>query len=339
MTRVGVVGIGAISRVHLDAWQALPAELAGYYDIDRRAAERAVDAYGGFAFHSLDDLLDNVDMVDVCTPGTAHVEPVLAAATAGKAIICEKPLARHVADAQTMIDACQAADVPLYVAQVVRFFSQYALAKEQLDSGAIGQPAMIRTVRAGSFPRPGGSFSSSYYGDFSRSGGVILDVGIHDIDFQRWCFGEVERVFTRGRTFAGNPRNDHALIVLRFESGAIGHIQCSWAHPSGTFRTRLEMAGTEGLIEWDSLETPSLAVERRTADDTGVEQRGESPTTAEAYPFYAELAHFLRCYEEGSPPRVTANDALMAVKIALAAIESMRAGKPVDVAPFEEQRP
>ena len=131
-------------------------------------------------------------MVDICTPGTAHKGPVLAAAAAGKAIICEKPLARMLADAQAMVDACEAAGVPLYVAHVVRFFPEFALAKKQLDSGALGRPAVMRTVRAGSFPRPGNSFSSDYYGDFSRSGGVIQDVGIHDIDYHRWCFGEVE---------------------------------------------------------------------------------------------------------------------------------------------------
>ena len=336
MTRIGVIGTGAIAQVHLDAWAQLPVELVGYYDVDQAAAERAVAKYGGQAFPTLDALLDAVDMVDICTPGTAHKGPVLAAAAAGKAIICEKPLARSLADCEEMVAACATAGVPLYPAHVVRFFPQFARIKEALDGGALGNPGVIRTTRAGSFPRPGGSFSSAYYGDFARSGRVVLDVGIHDLDFQRWCCGEVTHVFTRGTTFTEEPRNDHALITLRFANGAIGHVQCAWALPSGVFRTRVELAGDDGIAEWDSLDVPSLLVQQRSEDDTGVETLGHSPWDAELQPYYAELAHFVDCYENGTPPRATGHDGLMAVKLALAAIESMRSGAPVEIATFQE---
>ncbi len=223
------------------------------------------------------------------------------------------------------------------MAHVVRFFPEFALAKKQLDNGALGRPAVMRTVRAGSFPRPGNSFSSDYYGDFARSGGVIHDVAIHDIDFHRWCFGEVKRVFTRGTTFTEDPRNDHALIVLRFENGAIGHIQASWANPAGVFRTRLEIAGTDGLVEWDSLEMPSLVTHiaqrdrhRPRTQRTQPHRPGRAPLLRRACP----LCRLLRARHSGA--RVSAHDALMAVKVSLAAIESMRTGKPVDIATFEE---
>lgn len=336
MTRVGIIGAGAISRAHLDGWKRLPVELMGYYDIDRSASERAQAIYGGRVYDSQEALLADVDMVDICTPGTDHKLPVLAAAAAGKAIVCEKPLARHLADCIEMVEACEAAGVALYPAHVVRFFPEFVQAQQTLTSGAIGAPAVIRTVRAGSYPRPGGTFFSNYYGDFARSGRVILDVGIHDIDYQRWCCGDVERVFARGATFSEEPRNDHALIVLRFTSGAIGHVQCSWAHPAGLFRTRLEIAGDGGLVEWDSLDTPSLLMHMRSADDRGHERRGGNPTELDEEPYGAELAHFLHCHETGATPRVTGRDGLMAVKIALAAIESMAAGRPIEIATFEE---
>ena len=334
MTRVGIIGAGAIAHVHLDGWRRLPVDLAGYYDIDRSAAERASAQFGGAVYDSQEALLADVDLVDVCTWGTEHAGPVLAAAAAGKAVICEKPLARRLSDAERMVTACEEAGVPLYVAHVVRFFPEFARAKAVLESGALGKAGVVRTVRAGSFPRPGGEFSAGYYGDFAQSGGVVMDVGIHDIDYVRWCCGEVERVFARGTTFAEAPRNDHALIVLRFESGAIGHIQCSWANPAGTFRTRLEIAGDGGIVEWDSLDTPSLVVQRRTTDDSGVERSAHNPLAAEQQPYYAELAHFLSCFERGVKPQVTAHDALMAVKIALAAIESMRSGRPITLSEF-----
>ncbi|MEZ4733323.1 MAG: Gfo/Idh/MocA family oxidoreductase [Caldilineaceae bacterium] len=332
MKRVGILGPGAIAQTHLAGWQQLPVTIAAHYDLRPEMAQRAADQYGGKACRSLDEFFDAVDIVDICTPAAAHRDNVLATAAAGKPMICEKPLARHLQDCEEIVAACEAANVPLFVAQVVRFFPEFANAKAVIDSGAIGKPGVIRTIRAGAFPRTLGSF----YGDFAKSGGVILDVGIHDIDFQRWCMGEVERVFARGLTFAGEPQRDHALITLRFTSGAVGHIEASWASPIGQWRTRLEIAGDEGIVEWDS--EGEASVTRIVLNEAG---NGKVRTTLNPYgpdihPYKAELAHFLQCLETGEPLRVTPHDGLMAVKVALAAIESVRTGRPVDIAGFQE---
>lgn len=332
MKRVGILGPGAIAQVHLAGWQQLPVTIAAHYDLRPEMAQRAADQYGGKACTSLDEFFDSVDIVDICTPAAAHKENVLAAAAAGKPMVCEKPLARHLRDCEIMVEACEQAGVPLFVAQVVRFFPEFANAKAVIDSGAIGKPGVIRTIRAGAFPRTLGSF----YGNFEKSGGVILDVGIHDIDFHRWCMGEVERVFARGLTFAGQPQRDHALITLRFASGALGHIEASWAGPATQWRTRLEISGDEGMIEWDSEgEAPITSILRNEAD-TGKIRATLSPLGPDIHPYKAELAHFLHCLETGEPMRVTPRDALMAVKVALAAIESVRTGKPVEIATFTE---
>lgn len=334
MQRVGVIGCGAIAAVHLDGWRQMPGiELVGYYDILTEAAERAAQKYGGRVFGSMDDLFAAVDLVDICSPGTAHKENVLAAAAARKAIICEKPLARHLRDAVEMVETCERAGVPLFPAQVVRFFPMYRTVKESIDAGAIGTPAVYRSARNGSFPRPGRDFSAPYYADFNQSGGVVLDVAVHDIDFARWCCGEVERVFARGLTFAGKEFQDHALITLRFASGAIGHIEVSWAHPRGNFRTRVEVAGDGGLVEWDSLDRPALVYELYD-DEHGFRRRGSSPTADADEPYYAELAHFIDVLEGRATPIVTARDGLEAVRVALAAIESMRTGKVIAMKEF-----
>lgn len=332
MKRVGLLGPGSIAQVHLAGWQQLPVEIAAHYDLRPEMAQRAADQYGGKAYSSLDEFFDAVDIVDICTPAAAHKENVLATAAAGKPMVCEKPLARHLRDCEEMVAACERAGVPLFVAQVVRFFPEFAAAKAAIDSGAIGKPGVIRTIRAGSFPRTLGSF----YGNFEKSGGVILDVGIHDIDFQRWCMGEVERVFTRGLTFANEPERDHALITLRFTSGAVGHIEASWASPVGQWRTRLEIAGDGGMMEWDSEgEAPITRIVANEAG-TGKQRTTLSPYGNDINPYKAELAHFLHCLETGEPMRVTPQDGLMAVKVALAAIESARTGKPIDIATFTE---
>ncbi len=342
MKRIGIVGAGAIARTHADRLKKMPGiELAGYYDIFPEAAQRSVEQFGGQVYPSLDALLDDVDYVDICTTANAHKEPVLAALEAGVPTVVEKPLARHLADCYEIVEAQARTGTPLFVAQGVRFFPQFAAAKEALDSGAIGAPGVIRTVRGGSAPGGGGwgsqSSARSYYNDFAKSGGVILDVSIHDIDYQRWCFGEVERVFARGLMFAGKNPKDHALISLRFANGAIGHVEGSWAYPPGLWRTRIEMAGTKGLLEWDSLDQQSLEWRIQPDAESPATSGGASPLTDQDDPYYRELAHFIDAVENNKPVGVTAYDGLMAVKICLAATESERRGEAVKVAGFEER--
>jgi predicted dehydrogenase len=330
--RVGLIGAGNIARAHMAGWQRLPVELVGYYDAMPEAAQRFSQHYGGQAFDTLEALLDQVDLVDICSPSHAHKDNILAAAQAGKAIVCEKPLARHLRDCYAIVEGCEQAGARLFVAQVVRFFPEFAKAKAVIDSGAIGQPGVIRTIRAGAFPS-----GRAFFGDFNLSGGVILDVGIHDIDFQRWCMGEVERVFARGLTFRQVKERDHALITLRFASGAVGHIEAGWASPPGHWRTRLEISGDGGFLEWDAAENKPITQIMSTPTRDGKILTEYSPLAPVDNPYNAELAHFLTCIETGQPFRVTPHDALMAVKVALAAIESVRSGQPVGIATFAEQ--
>ena len=336
--RVGIIGAGAIAKVHAAQWLKLPVTLAGCYDRHLDRAESFCAQFGGRAYATLDELLANVDLVTICTHTDGHREAVMAAAKARVTVVCEKPFARHLHDAEEMAAACEATNTPLFVAHVVRFFPAYARAKQTIDSGAIGKPGVVRTMRAGSFPKAGGSFASPFYADFARSGGVALDLAIHDIDYHRWVAGDIERVFARGLTFTGTPNADHAHIMLRFRSGAIGHIDANWALPSGLFRTRLEIAGDLGLIEWDSFQPPPV-----TAAFHGTDQSGQphlqnfSPLAAHDDPYFAQLAHVLDCLDKKAPFLVTPHDAVMALKTSLAALESMRTGRPIELDTFKPQ--
>lgn len=335
--RVGIIGAGAIARVHAAQWQKLPVTISACYDRHLDRAEAFCAEYGGQAYTTMAELLANVDLVTICTHTDGHKEAVLAAAKARVAIVCEKPFARHIQDAEAMIEACEATNTPLFVAQVLRFFPAYSRAKATVDSGVIGKPGVIRTTRASSYPRPGASFSSPFYTNFARSGGVTLDLAIHDIDFHRWVAGDVERVFARGLAFTNTPNADHAYLVLRFRSGAIGHIDANWALPPGVSHTRLEIAGEHGLIEWDShQQAPMLTATHDPATPGTLRQSVASPLATADEPYYAQLAHVLTCLQENQPFLITPHDALMALKVSLAAIESMRTGLPIELDTFQE---
>ena len=333
MKRVGIVGAGLMAGWHAERWKQLPVELMGFYTPTGERARTAAATYGGRAFGSLDEMFQQVDIVDVCTPTPAHAAPVIAAAAAGKDIVCEKPLARTLRDGQAMIDACSAAGVRLFIAQVVRFFPEFVRAREVLQSGALGRAGVVRSIRGGDFPRP-----ETWYGNFDASGGVILDLAIHDIDYLQWCCGPISRVFARGLTFAGIPATDHALLTLRFAGGVIGHIEGSWAYPAANFRTMLEIAGDGGVLQVDNRATAPMTVvlKQESGATQGAVTIPGGVIAAEDDPYYRELKHFLDCLESGAPFRVAPEDALAALRVALAAIESVRTGRAVDIASWEE---
>ncbi len=342
MRRIGIIGAGTMGRWHAQRWAALirrgaPAQLAGFFDMDVTTAESAAAQYGGRAFASQDALFADVDTVIVTTPTPTHRDVVVAAAARGKDIFCEKPMARHQKDCRDMIAACAASGSRLFVGQVVRFFPEFARAHEVLARGDIGQPGVIRTTRGGSHPKTG----RNWYANYEQSGGVILDLAIHDLDYVRWCCGDVERVYAQGLMHAGLPQTDYALISLRFKSGAVGHVEASWAYPPGKFITRLEIAGVSGLIEFNSERmTPLQVWAQAEAQGQGPSVTiPESPLAEEDDPYYREDKHFLDCLISGEPFMIQPEDGMAAVEVALAAIHSLRTGKPVPLDSFEEVLP
>jgi predicted dehydrogenase len=332
--KVGIIGAGSMGSTHAAGWAQTPAEIAGIVAETEQEAEALAARYQAPIYPSLAAILPQVDVVDICTPTHLHYPMVLEAAAAGKPAICEKPLARTVAQGQEMIAACRHAGVKLFVAHVVRFFPEYALAQALVAGGEVGKPGVLR-LRRGSF-RPRRA-AGNWFLDVEKSGGMVVDLMIHDFDYARWIAGEVESVFARsiGSDHAG-AAIDYGMAILRHRSGALSHVTGAWAYPPPTFRTGLEIAGDGGLIEFDSdASAPIQALLHRSGDgsspDVGIpgSPMHESPYTSEIQEFYAALA-------EDKPVRVTAEDGLAALQIALAAAESARTGQAMRLDPLPE---
>ncbi len=331
MLRVGVVGVGTMGSLHAAAWAATPAQISGFFALDQPRSEMLAQQYGAKAFWGVEEMLDQVDVVDICTPTYLHHPMAIRAAQAGKHVICEKPLALSVADGQAMIDACNAAGVHLLVGHVVRFFPEYALAKATVDRGDIGRVAVTRLKRVNFQPTRS---TGNWFLDPEKSGGMIVDLMIHDFDYARWLCGEVESVFARSvRTQDPDAAGDYCLAMLRHRSGALTHVEGGWAYPPPTFLTALEVAGEHGLIEHPvgnsiSVKAQLMPTEGGALPDVGViaYPTDESPYTTEIKHFYDVLTGTI------SVPRVTAEDGLEALRLALAVQQSARSGRPVRVA-------
>lgn len=332
--KVGIVGVGFMGTTHAAGWAETPAEIVGFTAETQQEAGTISKHYNTKVYSSLDQMLRDVDVVDLCSPTHLHYEMALKAAAAGKHIICEKPLARTTKQAREIVAACQQAGVQLLVAHVVRFFPEYALARSAVTEGQIGKPGVIRLHRGSYRPKkPVGN----WFLDEVKSGGILMDLMIHDYDYARWVAGDVETVSARRVTEHHlDAPVDYGLVILSHQSGALSHISGAWAYPPPTFRTHLEIAGDGGLIEFDSDGTApiqNLILKGSGADAPDValpsSPVSESPYTTQIKEFYAALA-------EGKPARVSATDGLAAVQIAEAAIQSAHTGQPVTLQPFAE---
>ncbi|QHW33366.1 Gfo/Idh/MocA family oxidoreductase [Paenibacillus rhizovicinus] len=330
--RIALIGAGSMGAVHAEAHARNPrADLVGIFDARFEAAAAMAERLGTRAYATLEALMEaeNPDVIDVCVPTFAHKDYVLRAAAYGKHVICEKPIAGNLADARAMIDACRDAGVHLYVGHVVRFFPEYAQVRELIQRGEIGEAGTVRTERVSACPRG----FDGWYLDFEKSGGVLLDLLLHDFDWLRWTFGEVERVYARSLLASGDTRSpDHAFVTLRFRSGAIGYANGSWAFPEG-FATRLEVAGDGGILSVNSEDavTNQVRLAAKEANQAAV----QIPQSAlDRSPYDTELDHFLRCIEDGIDPVLTAEDAYEALRISLACIQSAVTGTAVEMESF-----
>jgi myo-inositol 2-dehydrogenase/D-chiro-inositol 1-dehydrogenase len=331
--KVGIAGAGSMGQTHASAWADLReagAEPVGIVAQRPNASvEQLAARYGMRVYERYEALLDDVDIIDLCVPTDLHHRMALQAAQAGKHIVCEKPIALTEADGRAMIEVCRVAGVRLFVAMVLRFVPQYEAARQVVAAGQIGKPCVIRLSRAAYQPR---KETDNWFVDENRSGGMILDLLIHDYDYARWLAGDVVRVFAKSvRDVRPDAPGDYALVTLRFADGAIAHIEGGWAYPPGHFRTSIDLAGTDGVLEWtsdtaDPLHTYLAHPPVQEAADVGLPALlvSESPFTAELRHFYDALIH-------DKPFSVTPEDGLAALQIGLAVRESLRTGRAVTI--------
>lgn len=327
MLKVGVIGAGTMGSAHAGAYASLAeTELVGVCDVRQEAASRVAQATGSKVV-SAEELFDDpeVDLIDVCVPTPFHKEFVMRAARAKKHIFCEKPLARTLKDGEEMVRAAEEAGVKFGVGHVVRFFPEYLAAKRAIEAGRIGKPGVVRTFRGGGgFPLA----SQDWYANYEWSGGLTLDMIIHDFDFLRWVFGDVQRVFAKATTFRDYNRIEHVFVTLRFVSGVIAMVEGSWANLGG-FSYGFEIAGDAGLIHYDSRDIVPLR-----SVTTGGPGGGGVPvpeSTLEESPYVTEIKDFVGAIIEGRAPTVDGREALATLRIALAALESIEKGIPVDL--------
>src|SRR5689334_8298497 len=315
---IGLVGSGFIAEAHFEGFAHVPAAtVRGVASPTPGNAARFAEQRGIPRHHTDYRALieqPDVDVVCIGAPNDLHRDICIAAASAGKHVICEKPLARTLADADEMIAACRDAGVLLMYAEELCFAPKYVRAKELADEGALGD---VHLVRQGE--QHFGPHADWFWDPQLAGGGVLMDMGCHGIEFARWVYGkpaarsvtaEVGRFVHHERTAA----EDHAIVTVRFDGRRLGLIETSWAKPGG-MDDRAEIVGSKGITYADLLRGSSLITYSDVGYGYAVEKapdtRGWTFTMFDElwnYGFPQEMDHFARCVAEDADPLETGAD-------------------------------
>jgi len=333
---VAVLGYGFMGTTHLSAWKLIDqCEVKAVMGRTFPKVKAVAEKFGIMAYNRVEDLLkrNDIDIVDICTPTYTHAEYAIRSMDAGKHVFVEKPIALSLKEADAMIDASKRNGVKFMVGHVLRFFPEYMKIKELIDQGLIGDPVIARTFRGGPIPE-----WSPWFLDKEKSGGVAIDLAIHDVDFLLWCFGEeVERVYAKVRKLVHTDisAEDFAIITMKFRGGGIAFVEANWALPKKfPFTMKFELDGTKGMILSDNQSTvPIKLITNEGVESFSPETLPWKPTM---YPFpidpyYRELKHFVDCILKDEKPITDGEVSRKSLEVCLAALRSSELNSPVSL--------
>ena len=340
MINVGIVGLGFMAAAHIKAYRQLAgARIAALCNPSGRHLDGDFSGVSGNvgdneavkldmgevkAFRNYAELLADpaIQLIDLCAPTLAHPELAIAALKAGKHVLCEKPLARTSAQARQIVQAASEAKSFFMPAMCMRFWPEWAWVKKAIDEQTFGKVLGARFRRVAQ--RPGWGHQHFLLGE--KSGGALLDLHIHDVDFVQYCFGRPRAVYATGYSkFSGAI--DHVVAQYQVASGAAVYAEGAWAMTEGfgfsmTYTVNFENA----TADFDAA---------RGADALKLFEPGKEPRTIPGGGedgYVGELKYLLESIRTGSPPTiVTAQDGQSAVEICEAEERSIKTGQVIQL--------
>lgn len=310
MIRVGVIGAGAMGKNHIRIYSEMPdVELAGISDIDKELVEELAQEYKTKAFTDYNELLKmELDAISIVVPTKMHKMVAIECIKAGANVLVEKPIADSVENAQAIIDAAKEHGKLVMVGHIERFNPAVIKLKEIIDSGQLGKIVSISTTRVGPYnPR-------------IRDVGVILDIGVHDIDIISCLYDKhVNQVYA----VAGadiHSFEDHATIHMRFDHEFSGLVEVNWLTPHKV--RKLTALGVEGVAYLDYIDQTVELHDSGWIRKAKIDQKE---------PLRNELDYFVDCVKEGNQPNPSGEEGMHALKVSLAAIQSYKEEKLIQI--------
>jgi 1,5-anhydro-D-fructose reductase (1,5-anhydro-D-mannitol-forming) len=337
MLQIGIVGFGFMGRMHYRCWKQLDGvQVPALCEADPRAlgqegkgrgniagADDDVDLAGLAVYGDLQKMLDSqrLDAISITVPTHLHAGLTIAALEAGLHVLCEKPMALTPADGRRMIDAARRSGKVLQIGHCIRFWPEYAKAKEIVEGGAYGR------VVAATFQRlaaTGVTRAGTWFSDEQASGGMPLDLHIHDTDFVQYLFGMPRAVSSGGVQGPGGLT--HIVTRYEYDDPMLVTAEGGWAMmPGYGFNMRFHIALERATLDFDFQRDPKLRL-HTAARETIVPDCGSGDG------YSRQIAHFARRIGgESLPAVVTPEDAWNSLRIVAAERESVAAGGKVEI--------
>ena len=339
----GIIGCGMISDFHSAAIADIKnGKLVAVSSRKAENSQRLVDRYSIQAYSDYNEMLnrDDIDIVCVCTPSGAHMEPAVAAAEAGKHVIIEKPLEITLERCDDIIESCEKANVRLCAIFNSRFSDASQLVKDTVSSGRLGQltlgDAYVKWYR-----------SQDYYdsGDWRGTmeldgGGALMNQSIHAIDFLQYVMGPVESIqaFTDTLAHKRIDVEDVAVAALRFKNGALGVVEGTTAVYPGSLK-KFEFSGTKGTIVLEEEDIITWEFEEEEPEDAEIKKQftekksggggASDPRAINHDNHRRQMINLIQSIENNIPHLVDGREGRKAVEIILAIYQSSKAGKTV----------
>lgn len=319
MIRIGIVGAGPNAQGHAHYFQrSQRSQVIAIADPDQGRAQALAEAVDATSCADFRDLLDQVDALVISSPNFLHHEHAITCAAAGRHVYCEKPLGLSLVEARKIAAAIERAGVQSVVGFSVRFDGTIQAMQRLTQSGQLG-PLIALCSRRLVYMDP--HAATGWRRDHQLSGGLLMEINIHELDWMLALGGPVQSVYAR--TWAAEPTcdrsNDQLWVTLNFASGAVGTHEGSWLSAQPQFYRSVQ--GTQGGLctnEWGS--TLYLA------------RNGEDRVTLEPDPAFDLRAHFLDCIEHAAPPVADAAWGVQVMAVAEAIFASAASGQPVSIA-------
>jgi predicted dehydrogenase len=341
--KIGIIGSQFEADIHAASIQmGCAGEVAAVASPTVGHPEALADRYGiPKVFHDYRELLKDpeIELVTIAAPNKLHCELTVAAANAGKHVVCEKPLCMTLEEADEMIDTCKRQGVQLFYAEELFFTPKYVKAKQMAEQGAFGDVYLVKQSEMHFGPH------AEWFWDVEQSGGgVFMDMGCHGVAFCYWFLGRPKPVsvlaqmgtYVHGELTKGD---DHSFCIVEFENGAVGHVEDSWARRGG-MDDRIEIYGSEGVTYGNLHMGNALPTYSETGYGYAVEKApGTSGWTYPVfeelwnYGFPQELEHFARCVRGQEEPIATGEDGRVAQELLVAGYQSAGTGRRVEL-PF-----
>ncbi len=345
-TGFGIIGCGMIANFHARAIADLDdARLVACFNRTLPKAEKLASEFGCQAYSSLDEMLarDDLDVVTICTPSGAHLEPCVAAAQAGKHVIVEKPLDVTLERCDAMIQACEQAGVQLATIFPSRFHQSSKLMKQAVEQGRFGRLALgdafVKWFRTQEY-YDSGAWRGTWALD---GGGALMNQAIHSVDLLLWLMGPAVEVMAHAATLAHEriEVEDVVTASVRFANGALGVIEATTAGYPGSLK-KIELTGSTGtaILEEEDIIKWEFA-EKTEADETIRQEMlgrtktggGAADPAAIGHHAHAELFRdFLQAIAGQRAPVIDGREGRRSVELILAIYESARTGQKVQLA-------